>query len=352
LVQGSTVYLGTSAGQLVAADPANGVPLWSVATEEGRGGIAAVYGSPVTDGTLIYFGGYDGTLYAVDPARPEAERVVWRCAADRPSEDGPPSPFVGGPALAGDMVLIGSEDGLLFSIDKAQPYGATDSCRRMARWTFAADGHIWDSPTVDGDVVYIGTLDGALHAVRIRDDVASGKLAGQETWRFDAGAGIADSVTVADGVVYVGAFDNKLYALDAANGQPRWPQPFQAENWFWATPLLHQGRLYAPSLDHNVYILDAATGAPVQDPVRTGGAVRGAPALINGDRILVANEEGETWWIDAATGSAQAGGKVPAPVYAPAAPADGGAYIYAQDRNLYRVTPTARQPVRVYPVES
>jgi outer membrane protein assembly factor BamB len=55
------------------------------------------------------------------------------------------------------------------------------------------------------DVVYVGSLDGLLHAV----DAATGT----ELWRFATGGEIASSVTAADGVLFVGSSDDTLYAL-------------------------------------------------------------------------------------------------------------------------------------------
>lgn len=344
LAVNDTIVLGTQAGQVVAIDPISGAELWSISTETGRGGASAIYGSPVTDGETVYVGGFDGILYAIGLQRSDADRVLWTCTAD--------SAFVGGAVIAGDLIIAGSEDGTLYALNRTAGPGPDGTCQTAGGWTFKTNGNIWAAPAVSDDTVYVGTLDGTLHAVRLTD--------GAPAWPrpFQAEAGIATTPLVADGIVYIGSFDDRFYALDAATGQPRWPQPFQAENWFWAEPLLHQGLLYAPSLDHNIYVLDAATGTLRREPIATGldgflygqGAIRSAPALVGADYVLVVNEAGETWWLNIKTSGVQPGTKVPAAVYAPVMSVDGVAYIYAQDGALYRVTPTARQPVKVYPL--
>lgn len=333
---GDSVVLGTRAGHLVAVNIEDGSERWKVETKAGRAKLLAIYGTPATDGRRIYAGGFDGTLYAVDAEATGADRVLWSFPTD--------SSFLGGPVVAGDLVLAGTEAGVLYAIEADGPRAGE------ARWSFPAAGRIWSRPSVAGNLAYVGTLSGTVHAVFLRDDANSGKKAGEEKWHFKAQAGIGASPVVADDVLYVGSFDDRLYALDAVTGQERWPQPFLAENWFWAEPLVHEGRIYAPNMDHNVYVLNAQTGTKVRDPLRTGGAMRGAPALVDG-RVVVANEAGETWWLDLQTGEARAGGGLEAGVYAPLATIGSTVYIYAQDSGLYTVTSKVRQPIKVYPLK-
>ena len=166
-----------------------------------------------------------------------------------------------------------------------------------------------------------------------------------------AGAGIGVRPIVDGDTVYFGSFDTKVYAVDVDDGSPRWLEPFETNNWIWAELLLHEGRLYVPSLDHNLYVLDASSGTEFRDRrVETGGAIRGAPALIAENFILFANEEEETWWIDVSTGTPRAGIALTSPVYAPILSMGSSALIFAQNGRLYRVAPAARQPVQIYPI--
>ena len=355
VIDDTTVVLGTKEGDLIAINPADGSELWMVTTENGRSDVRAIFGSPVTDGELVYAGGFDGSLYAVrlaaDLARGvPAGHVEWcfrpgtPCEAERQEDP----PMVGGPAIDGDLIVVGFEDGGLYAV--SPPSGGQPATEE---WSFAAEGHIWSTPAVSKNVVIVGTLGGTLYAVQLRDDPVSGRKGGEELWQFKAEAGIGVTPTIIDDVVYFGSFDHRFYALNLANGAPRWLAPFEAKNWFWAPPLLHAGRLYVASLDRNLYVLDAATGTEIEGlRLKTGGAIRSTPALVGERQILIVNEAAETWWIDLTTGVARAGGAVPAPVYAPLVSVDSTAYIYAQDGNLYRVSPTARQPVRVYPLQN
>ena len=328
-----TVALGTQTGHIIIGDITTGVEQGRCITGEGRNGVRAVYGTPVINDGSIYAGGFDGVLYAVTPATllPDSEAV---CSPYFQAD----SAIVGGPVITPEgTILFGTEGGTLYALDISNG---------RALWTFEAEDGIWGTPVLGDGLVYIGDLNGVLHAVRLGG--ASG-AAGVEAWRHEAGAAIG-SVTLEDGVLYVGSFDRNLYALNASNGAPVWQAPFTADNWFWAAPMILDGRVFAPSLDHNLYILSASSGVPINDPVRTGGAIRSNPALV-GDRIIVANEEGETWWIDPITGLGLVGGKLPAAMYSPIVPfGENDALFFAQDGIIYRASPSLRQPIRVFPL--
>ncbi len=331
LLDDETVVLGTQTGHIVIGNIITGAELGRCETGEGRNGVRAVYGTPLLHDGRIYAGGFDGFLYAIPPQSllPESEA---ECTPFFEAD----SAIVGGPALTADgVMLIGTEGGTLYALD---PQNAS------VIWTFEAEGELWGTPVLGDGLAYIGTLRGVLHAVRL------GSGGGTEAWRHQAGAGIG-GMTLSGNTLYAGAFDRNLYALNAETGRPEWPAPFTADNWFWAAPLIIGNRIYAPSLDHSLYILNADTGAPAADPVMTGGAIRSAPAVA-GNRIIVANEERETWWIDPETGLGIVGGKLPDAMYAPLVTlGESDALFFAQDGIVYRASPSLRQPVRVFPLE-
>ena len=342
----TTVVLGTRGGEITAVSIADGTELWSIETGQGRNNVTAVFGSPVTDGEFVYAGGFDGVLYAIrlndDPATGAlAGQEAWSFAGD--------SAFVGGPALAGDLVIIGSENGTLYAVEPPQSSGAAATLR----WAFSTEGEIWSAAAVTDGVALVGTLGGVLHAVYVEDDPISGRQAGQEKWRFTADAAIGVRPLIDGGIAYFGSFDSHFYAVGVNDGLPRWLESFKAKNWIWAEPLLHAGKLYVPSLDHNLYVLDAASGVELKERrLKTGGAIRAAPALVAENFVLIANEADETWWIEVATGSARAGIALTSSVYAPVLSLGPTALIYAQNGRLYRVGPNARQPLQVYPAEN
>lgn len=61
------------------------------------------------------------------------------------------------------------------------------------------------SPTFIGTTIGFGSQDGHVYGVEL---ASSGEL-----WRFQTGEGIASTLRVVDGVIYFGSFDGRLYAV-------------------------------------------------------------------------------------------------------------------------------------------
>jgi hypothetical protein len=61
------------------------------------------------------------------------------------------------PAVAGDAVFVGSDDGRLYALD------ATTGAER---WRFEVGGEVYASPAVVGSVLFIGSTNGDVVAIR------------------------------------------------------------------------------------------------------------------------------------------------------------------------------------------
>ncbi len=83
---------------------------------------------------------------------------------------------------------------------------------------------------------------------------------------------------LANGLVYLGYTDGRLVALDAKSGAERWQ--FKTGGAVAGAPAVVDGTVFVGSYDGNVYALEAATGA---ERWRTSiGVVGGAPAVAEG----------------------------------------------------------------------
>ena len=116
---------------------------------------------------------------------------------------GPVGPIQSSPALAGDRLYVGSDDGNLYAVDATT--GAV-------AWTFPTGGPVVSSPAVATGgaepVIVVGSNDGNLYFV-----LDSGATATQ-MMTFPIGAAVRSSPTIGDdGTVYVGADDGRLYAI-------------------------------------------------------------------------------------------------------------------------------------------
>jgi outer membrane protein assembly factor BamB len=197
-----------------------------------------------------------------------------------------------------------------------------------ALWKHSINREIRASPTVSGEVVYIGTyrsvFDGAIQA----DDTSSPFYAfdaetGDVLWRFGTKDGVSSTAAVDGGLVYFGTNDGTLYCLGKETGDERWK--FEVSGGIRSSPVVSENILYIGSVEFgkgghpfaftvdtddedmdlrreaygSVYAIHAGTG-DVQWSFNSRGAVTSSPVLENG--VLYFTSEEDTHALNAETG--------------------------------------------------
>ncbi|MEN9936352.1 MAG: hypothetical protein RLZZ387_2931 [Chloroflexota bacterium] len=219
-----------------------------------------------TDPPLVLAAAYDGALVAFDAADPMG-RVRWRFRSG--------GTFFGQPAYdaATGRIFIGSSDKRLYALDS----------RGIYLWSFQADDNIATRPAVAGGVVVFGSEDRTVYGV----DAASGRAVWERA--FTTTGPVVSSPAVVGGVALIGSDDGQVYGLDVATGQERWP-PFTTEDAVEAPVVVADGMAYVASRDGTVYALDPSTGEE-RWRGEAGNALRTAPA-VGGGRAFVVDELG------------------------------------------------------------
>ena len=181
-------------------------------------------------------------------------------------------------------------------------------------WKFLTKGRVISSPAIAGGLVVVGSTDGSLYGLNRAD--------GSQRWKFDTKGPVMSSPAIAGGLVYVASVDGNIYAVDSATGVQRWvfatkgerrftapgihgaiprtermPDPFDV---FLSSPTVANGTVYIGSGDQHVYALDAGTGA-LKWSFATGDVVHAAPALAN-NTVYVGSWDRSLYALDAATG--------------------------------------------------
>ena len=184
-------------GYVDALDSATGHLSWSFKTGDAR------ESTPLAVDGTVYVGcgngpGSNGTVYAINAATGQAR---W----SYPTGNGTPSGAGGGvessPAVAGDVVYVGSDNGTVYALNTAT--GHLD-------WSYTnpTGSSVVSSPAVDGGTVYVGSEDDRVYAL----NTATGHL----VWSYPTGNLVVSNPAAAGGIVYVASDDGKLYALATA----------------------------------------------------------------------------------------------------------------------------------------
>ena len=279
----NVIYFGGDDGNVYAVDATSGRQIWKRAT-----GGPAPSTPAIADGT-VYIGSYDGKFYAFNA---HSGAVKWKFATDgerrfeakglhgmQPKDQTIADPFdtfLSSPVVANGSVYFGSGDGNLYAVDSATG---------DLRWKFKTGDVVHASPALADGVLFFGSWDSYFYAV----DAATGK----EKWRFHGGedplihnqVGFQSSPAVVNGTVYTGCRDSNLYALDAATGKEKW-RVFNDLSWVITSPAVADGKVFFATSDSSLYrVVDANSGKLI---VRQQGKAYmfSSPAVV-GDVVFI-----------------------------------------------------------------
>jgi outer membrane protein assembly factor BamB len=294
----NVIYFGGDDGNVYAVDAANGRQIWTRAT---NGPVPAT--PAIADGTL-YIGSYDGKFYAINA---QSGALKWKFNTDgerrfeakglhglQPKNQTIADPFdifLSSPVVVSGAVYFGSGDGNVYALDSATG---------DLRWKFKTGDVVHASPAFADGVLFFGSWDSYFYAV----DAATGK----QKWRFHGGedpqihnqVGFQSSPSVANGIVYTGCRDSHLYALDAATGKEKW-RFFNDLSWVNSAPAVVDGKVFFATSDSSLYrVVDAISGKSV---VRQQGKawMFSSPAVV-GDVVFIGVLNGTLEARDAKTG--------------------------------------------------
>lgn len=189
-------------GLLFALNP-NGTEKWRFTTPDWIDSTPAI----ASDGT-IYFGCWDGKLYALRPDRSQKWPAVQL-----------------GPYITSSPAI--GPDGTIY-VGAGASLGAVNPDNGAIKWSFGAADWLDSSPAVGPDgTIYVGSWDDGVYA--IRPD-------GTQRWRFATGNAVLGSPAVgADGTIYIGSQDLNVYAITPA-GNLKWE--FQTDDTIDGSPVL------------------------------------------------------------------------------------------------------------------
>jgi hypothetical protein len=153
-------------------------------------------------------------------------------------------------------------NGLVY-ISTAQGLLALSAADGNLIWRFDTELPLGNSPTVEGNTLYVAGLDRKVYALNATQG-------GAPIWTFSgASAGYVTNPVVADGKVMLGSRDGSFYALNAASGQLVWK--YQTGGPINFSAAYKNGVVYFASMDNYAYALHSSDGAQVWKSPQMGG---------------------------------------------------------------------------------
>jgi outer membrane protein assembly factor BamB len=200
LLLGDTIFAGSADGNLYALD-LNGNLRWSFETEH------AIWGSPVSNGEVIYVASMDHYIYALDP---QSGDLIWK------TED-LGGQLVAQPALSPNGVLyIGAFGSRTDNVDRSSRLVAVDASNGEILWSTPTRGWVWSTPLLNEDVLYFGDNEGFVYALNAQ----TGDVLWQIQPDSSANRAIIGAPVILGDQLYIGSKAGLLHILSLADGAP------------------------------------------------------------------------------------------------------------------------------------
>ncbi|HKQ08038.1 MAG TPA: PQQ-binding-like beta-propeller repeat protein [Blastocatellia bacterium] len=136
----------------------------------------------------------------------------------------------------------------------ASNISASNIANLRQAWGYQTGGIVTGTPVVAGGMVYVGSWDGRMYALREADGQVVWSLqTGQVTSNCDLTYGIDSTAAIVDGRLYFGAANCSLYAVNAGNGSVIWRTQLAdaSRGWhLWSSPLVFDGKIYVGLASH------------------------------------------------------------------------------------------------------
>jgi len=299
-IVGTTVFVGSQKGDLVALSLENGSVYWKFSTGAAIGESSPAYGNGV-----VYIGDLNGWLNALNAVDGQK---LWAFKTN--------GEIKSSPVVVGNQVLIGSYDENLYSLSARTG---------KLLWKFKTNGPVHSTPSIANGMAFIAGCDELFRAIRIED--------GKEVFNVSSGAYTGASPALKDGSAFYGTFDNEVLSVNLAAKQITWryehPQrkfPFYSsaavtsdrvviggrdkmihgltlqgkEVWTFMTrarvessPAIAGGRVYVGSNDGRFYVLSLSDGSKLWE-FDAGAPLSASPAIANG-RIVIGSQDGRLY---------------------------------------------------------
>jgi outer membrane protein assembly factor BamB len=293
-IEEDVVYFGTGQGHLLAADVRTGETLWRLSDD----GNIVFHSSPTTHRELVVSGGGGNRLRAWNKTTREK---VW--------EYNPEMWVQSSVAIRGEVAYVGSDDGWLHAVDVRTG---------KLKWKFAAElpdppnlqpgttgdpvitpsGHrsnVLSTPRFYKNMVFITSIRGVVYGVNADS--------GEEVWRHLGERIVTDTTVSNDGVVYTHSDAAILRAYDARTGRVLWANKTGTNKNVWNGPyqtgsaaVIHGDELIIGGRDGDITSYNRLTGRYIWS-FRTGLWTQSTPKIY-GDVLVIGSNDGWVYAIN------------------------------------------------------
>jgi len=299
-IVGTTVFVGSQKGELVALNLDNGSVYWKYSTGSPIGESSPAY----SDGA-VFIGDLGGTLHAVNARDGKA---FWTVKLG--------SEIKSSPVVYGNRILVGSYDEHLYCLSNRDG---------SVVWKFKTNGPVHSTPGIASGLAFIAGCDEVFRAIRISD--------GKEVFSVASGAYTGASPALRSGMAFYGTFDNEVLGVSLDQKQVTWRYEHPQRKFpFYSSAAVTASRVVLGGRDKLVHGL--TPNGKAAWTFTTRARVESSPAIAGG-RVFVGSNDGRFYVLSLTNGAKLWEFNAGAPLSASPAIANGKIVIGTQDGRLY-----------------
>ncbi|MBL7966553.1 MAG: PQQ-binding-like beta-propeller repeat protein [Prolixibacteraceae bacterium] len=233
------VYVGGTDSVLYALDIHSGKKIWKFRTNGEIRSNACILGD------TLFLNGGDGQIYALNKLN---GHVIWKFATLGERKYDFADYFHSTPVCVGGILYFGSGDGHLYAVNAATG---------NLHWKYKTGHIVHTTPAIDNHKIFFGSFDGFVYSLNLDGSLAwKFKTIGH---RYFPVGEVQGSPTVFKNLVFIGARDYNVYAIDQQKGYCHWNKSF-VKGW-GLNSSIYDSVLYIGSADERVLIAaDPMTG--------------------------------------------------------------------------------------------
>lgn len=254
---------------------------------------------PVSDGEIVYFGSGDGHLYAYHMGE---DRPLWRF----PTSETGLGAAVGRPAVSNGIIYFGTSNGQVRAV-RTLPKNGSYLEQPQLLWTASIGGGVAGSPSAFDGVLYVGGGDGRIYALNgslgVVDGVAPGGLLYQSP---PLGAKVSGTPAVLpEAGVWAQTVDGRVARLSLDLSVVRWQSDSGA---LLNASVYTDGRTaFAAAPNGSVIACNAANGETVWERTLATGTTATTPMGDDANTLWVVTSDNRLWALDGDTGAPRPG---------------------------------------------
>jgi outer membrane protein assembly factor BamB/tRNA A-37 threonylcarbamoyl transferase component Bud32 len=185
------------------------------------------------------------------------------------------------------LVLAAKRTGILSRLP-AVPMTPLDQSDVEPIWKFECEDEIRGTPAVDRGIVYVGSYDHNLYALKTSQ--------GEFVWKYATDGGIVSKPAIHDNNVIFGSEDHRLHVVNSRDGKVVWT--YYTEGPVRSSPFVAEGHVFIGSDDGYLHAVNLFTGRDAWR-IEAGAPVRSTPFVSVADEaIYFGTEDGEFFCVN------------------------------------------------------